>query len=147
MALLREEVSVGLTEPLGYARGFGRKVADHGSGTINRSGFANAVGFGPTVFANSGPGARGTSVSQPGASAQGSATPQVAKSQEQALDGRSPREHRASVRLQRRTIATDLPVDESLEVERRRNKRRNEATRLRGAEGLRGRRRNNDEKA
>jgi hypothetical protein len=146
-ALLREEVSVGLTEPLGFARGFGRKVADHGNGNINRDGLVDAEGLGPTVAANSGPGARGTSVPQPGASAQGSATPQVAKSQEQALDGRSPREHRANVWLQRRTVATDLPADQSLEVERKRKKRRNEATRLRGAEGLRGRRRNNDEKA
>jgi hypothetical protein len=122
-------------------------VADHGRGTINRGGFANAAGFGPTVSANSGPGARGTSVSQPGASAQGSAKPQVAKSQKQALDGRSPREHRANVWLQRRTVATDLSVDQSLEVERRRRKRRNEATRLRGAEGLRRGRRSNGGKA
>jgi hypothetical protein len=36
---------------------------------------------------------------------------------EQTFNGRSPREHRAIIRLQRRTVVTDSPTDQGLEVE------------------------------
>jgi hypothetical protein len=88
--------------------------------------------------ASSAPRARDASASRWGASAPQGAGAAVAESRKHALEGQSPREHRADARLQCHVTATDSSMDQSLEVERPGPNHRTATSRTPGRRGVEG---------